>query len=64
MALNKTFAFGISTALLLTLLSGTALAQEAAAPKTTQTLPSIVVSQVEIQNDRRSGHGDRRRQGC
>ena len=47
MARNKTFAFGISTALLLALLSGTAFAQEAAAPKATQTLPSIVVTQVE-----------------
>lgn len=47
MARNKTFAFGISTAFALTLLSGTAFAQEAAAPKATQTLPSIVVTQVE-----------------
>ena len=47
MARNKTFAFGTCTALLLTFLSGTAFAQEAAAPKATQTLPSIVVTQVE-----------------
>jgi HlyD family secretion protein len=46
MARNTTFAFGISTALLLTLLYGTASAQEAAAPKATQTLPSIVVTEV------------------
>ena len=47
MALKKTFAFGVSAALLLTLLSGTASAQEAVAPKAAQTLPSIVVTQVE-----------------
>lgn len=47
MARNTTFAFGISTALMLVLLSGTAFAQEAAAPKAEQALPSIVVSQVE-----------------
>ncbi|KQV29970.1 hemolysin secretion protein D [Rhizobium sp. Root73] len=46
MARNTTFAFGISTALLLTLLSGTAFAQEAAKPEATQTLPSIVVTEV------------------
>lgn len=47
MALNKTFAFGVSAALLLTLLSSTVFAQEAAAPKAEQALPSIVVTKVE-----------------
>ena len=47
MARYTTFAFGMSAALLLTLSSGTALAQAAASQKTEQALPSIVVSQVE-----------------
>ncbi|MBP1861274.1 efflux RND transporter periplasmic adaptor subunit [Rhizobium herbae] len=48
MARNKTFAFGVSTALLLAFLSSTAFAEEAVTPKTEQALPSIVVSQVEM----------------
>ena len=47
MARHKTFAFGVSAALMLTFLSSTAFAEEAAAPKAEQTLPSIVVTQVE-----------------
>ncbi len=47
MARNKTFAFGVSTSLLLAFLSSTAFAQEATPPKTEQALPSIVVTQVE-----------------
>ncbi len=47
MARNKTFAYGVSAALMLTFLSSTAFAEEAAAPKTEQALPSIVVTQVE-----------------
>ncbi len=47
MAHNKTFAFGVSTSLLLAFLSSTAFAQEATPPKTEQALPSIVVTQVE-----------------
>lgn len=47
MARNKTFAYGVSAALMLTFLSSTAFAEEAAAPTTEQALPSIVVTQVE-----------------
>lgn len=47
MARNKTFAFGVSTSLLLAFISSAAFAQEATSPKTEQTLPSIVVTQVE-----------------
>ncbi|OBZ92621.1 hemolysin secretion protein D [Pararhizobium polonicum] len=49
MARNKTFAFGVSTTLLLAFLSNTAFAQETVAPKTEQALPSIVVTPVENQ---------------
>ncbi|MCV9961497.1 efflux RND transporter periplasmic adaptor subunit [Pararhizobium sp. BT-229] len=47
MARNNTFAFGVSTTLLLAFLSSTAFAQEAVPPKTEQALPSIVVTQVD-----------------
>lgn len=47
MAHNKTFAFGVSTSLLLAFISSAAFAQEATSPKTEQALPSIVVTQVE-----------------
>jgi HlyD family secretion protein len=46
MARNKTFAFGVSAALMLTFLSSAAFAEEAAAPKAGQALPSIVITQV------------------
>lgn len=42
-----TFRLGLSAAAMLLLLTSTALAQEAAAPRTEQALPSIVVTKVE-----------------
>jgi HlyD family secretion protein len=51
MARKTTFAFGVLTTLLLGLQASTALAQEAAAPTTTeQALPSIVVSEVQTRH--------------
>ncbi|MBW9062886.1 efflux RND transporter periplasmic adaptor subunit [Rhizobium herbae] len=47
MARKKTHAFGISITVLLAFLSSAAFAQQAAAPKAEQNLPSIIVSEVE-----------------
>ena len=47
MAREKTHAFGVSIAVLLAFLPGSAFAQEAQAPKAEQNLPSIVVSEVQ-----------------
>ncbi|WP_275784333.1 efflux RND transporter periplasmic adaptor subunit [Pararhizobium gei] len=47
MASKTTFALGMSATMLLTILTGSALAEEAVAPKTEQSLPSIVVTKVQ-----------------